>query len=99
MQTPTRPGAVHIQTDAQVTYNIQLGHSWTPWKDKEIKFPMELVLCPNSSGINGNHQKNSVYKICLGVAPPFFLSLGHVSCLAHLGCIQGVPAHPLTLYN
>jgi hypothetical protein len=73
MQTPTRPGAVHIQTDAQVTYNIQLGHSWTPWKDKEIKFPMELVLCPNSSGINGNHQKNLVYRICLGVAPPFFI--------------------------
>jgi hypothetical protein len=26
-----------------------LGHSWTPWKGKEINFPMELVSCPNSS--------------------------------------------------
>jgi hypothetical protein len=45
IQSPTRLGAVHIKTDAQVTKDIQLGHSWTHWKDKgkEITFPMEIV--------------------------------------------------------
>jgi hypothetical protein len=33
---PTRnPGAIHLKIDVQVTYDIQLGHSWTLWKDKE----------------------------------------------------------------
>jgi hypothetical protein len=54
IQSPTHPGAVHIKTDAQVACDDQLGHSWTPWKGKEIKFTMGLVPCPNSSGINGN---------------------------------------------
>jgi hypothetical protein len=38
----TRLGSVHIKTDAQVAYNIQLGRSWTPWKDKgkEIMFSL-----------------------------------------------------------
>jgi hypothetical protein len=43
-----------METDVHVTYDIQLGSSWTPWKGKEIKFLMELVPCPNSSGINGD---------------------------------------------
>jgi hypothetical protein len=56
IQSRTRLGVVHIKTDAQVADNIQLGRSWTQWKDKgkEIMFPMELVPCQNSSGINGN---------------------------------------------
>jgi hypothetical protein len=49
IQSPTRPGAVHIKTDAQVAYDIQLGRSWTPWKGKKITFPMELVPHPKSS--------------------------------------------------
>jgi hypothetical protein len=31
----------NIKTDAHVTYDIQLGRSWTLWKIKEITFPME----------------------------------------------------------
>jgi hypothetical protein len=55
IQSPTHPVAVHINTDAQVTYDIQFSRSWTPWKGKEITFPIELVPCPNSSRINRNH--------------------------------------------
>jgi hypothetical protein len=55
MQSPTHPGAIHIKTDAQVSYDIQLGSPWTPWKGKEISFPIELVPWPNSSRINRNH--------------------------------------------
>jgi hypothetical protein len=36
IQSPARPGAVHIKTNAQVAYDIQLGA-------KEISFQMELV--------------------------------------------------------
>jgi hypothetical protein len=45
--------------------------SWTPWKGKEITFPMEQVPCPNSLGINRDHQNKWMSKICLGAAPPF----------------------------
>jgi hypothetical protein len=58
IQSPIHSGAVHIKTDAQVTYYIQLEHSWPPWKVKEISFLMELVPYPNSSGINGEHRNN-----------------------------------------
>jgi hypothetical protein len=47
-------GVVHIKTDTQVTYNIQLGSSWTPWKVKKINVPMKLAPCPNAFGINRN---------------------------------------------
>jgi hypothetical protein len=30
IQSPTCLGVVHIKTDAQVAYDFQLGHSWTP---------------------------------------------------------------------
>jgi hypothetical protein len=43
IKSPTPPGAIHIKTDVQVAYDIQLGRSWSPWKGKEIRFPMELV--------------------------------------------------------
>jgi hypothetical protein len=73
IQSPTHLGVVHITTDAQVTYDIQLGHTWTHWKDKgrEITFPMELVPCNNSSGTNRNRQNNWMSKIYLGATPPF----------------------------
>jgi hypothetical protein len=93
IQSLTCPRAVHIKTDAQVTYNIQLGLSWTPWKDKEITFPMELVPCTNSSGIDDNHQNNWTPRIYFCVARCFW-PLGRVSCLAHYGCVQGLLAHP-----
>jgi hypothetical protein len=47
MQSPTHSGVVHIKTDVQLAYDIQLGRSWTPWKGNEISFPMELVPCLN----------------------------------------------------
>jgi hypothetical protein len=34
------PGEVDLKTDSQVAYNVQSGHSWTCWKDKEIIFPI-----------------------------------------------------------
>jgi hypothetical protein len=52
IQSATRPRVVHIKTDAQVAYDMQLGRSWTPWKGKEISISMELVPCPNSFRIN-----------------------------------------------
>jgi hypothetical protein len=55
IQSPTHPGAIHIKTDAQAAYDIQLGHSWTPWKGKEITFAMKLVPYLKSSRINENH--------------------------------------------
>jgi hypothetical protein len=77
MQSPTRLGAVHIKTDAQVKKDIQLGHFWTHWKDKgkEIMFPMEIVPCQNSSGISRNRRNNWMSRIYLGATPPF-LSCG-----------------------
>jgi hypothetical protein len=36
-------GEVDIKTEAQDAYDIQSGHSWTHWKDKEIIFPMEPI--------------------------------------------------------
>jgi hypothetical protein len=36
-------GEVDLKADSQVAYNVQSGHSWTCWKDKEIIFPMGLV--------------------------------------------------------
>jgi hypothetical protein len=43
------PGAVNITTDAQVIYYIQLGHSSTLWKDKELIIPMGLIPYPTKS--------------------------------------------------
>jgi hypothetical protein len=73
IQSPTRLGVVRIKTDAQVTKDIQLGRSWTHWKDKgkEITFPMEIVPCQNSSGISWNRRNNWMSRIYLGATPPF----------------------------
>jgi hypothetical protein len=48
----THPRAVHIKTDAQVAYDMQLGRSWTSSKGKEISISMELVPCPKPFRIN-----------------------------------------------
>jgi hypothetical protein len=82
IQSPTRPGVVHIKVDAQVILRLLEGN--------KIKFPMDLVPCTNSSGINGNHQNNWTSRIYLGVATPF---LAFVPCIVssplglHLGGI------------
>jgi hypothetical protein len=39
-------GAIHLKTNVQVAYDIQLGCSWSLWKDKELMFPMGLVSYP-----------------------------------------------------
>jgi hypothetical protein len=88
IHSPTPPGVVHIKTDAQVTYDIQLGSSSTPLKGKEILFPMELVPFPNSSGINRNHQNNWTSKIYLGAAP-MFLAFGPCIMSSPLGLHPG----------
>jgi hypothetical protein len=52
-------GVVHIKIDSQVAYDMQL----------------DLVPCPNSSEINGNHRNNLTSKIYPSVAP-LFLAFG-----------------------
>jgi hypothetical protein len=90
IQSPTSLGTVHIKTDAQVTYDIQLGHSWTHWKDrgKEIMFPRKLVPCLNSSRINRNHQNNWTSRIYLGAMLPF-LAFGPCIMSSPLGLHPG----------
>jgi hypothetical protein len=39
-------GAVHLKTYAQVTYDIQIGSSWTPCKDKDLIFQTGLISYP-----------------------------------------------------
>jgi hypothetical protein len=47
---PTQnPGAVHIKTDARVTYDIKVGHSWTLWEEKDLIFPTGLVSYPTKT--------------------------------------------------
>jgi hypothetical protein len=93
IQRPTRLGVVHIKTDSQVAYNIQLGRSLTAWKGNEIYIPMELVPCPNSSEINRDRSKNWTSRICLGPLP--FLAFG--PCIMsspsglHLGAYLHIP--------
>jgi hypothetical protein len=36
-------GEVDVKTDVQLAYDIQSGHSWTRWKDKDIIFLMGPV--------------------------------------------------------
>jgi hypothetical protein len=98
IQIPTSTGAVYIKTHAEVAYDIKLGCSWTPWKFKEITFPLELVPCLNSSGINGDHRNNWTSRICLSAGPPF-LAFGPCIMSSPLGLHLGVLAHPWTLYN
>jgi hypothetical protein len=90
IQSPTRLGAVHIKTDDQVTFDIQLEHSWTHWKDKgkEITFPMEIVPSHNSSGTNGNRQNNWMSKIYHG-ATLSFLAFGLCIVSSALGLCPG----------
>jgi hypothetical protein len=52
---PTQnPEAVHLKTDAQVIYDIQLGHSLTLWKDKELIYPTRPVSYPTKIGVDQN---------------------------------------------
>jgi hypothetical protein len=94
MQSPTHPGAINIRTNAQVAYDIQLGISLTPWKCKEIDIQMELVPCPCSSGMNGDHQNNWMSRIYLCVAPPF-LTFGSCIMSIPLGLHPGGTCTPL----
>jgi hypothetical protein len=79
IQSPTHLGAVHINNDGQVTYDIQLRCSWTPWKVKEIPFPMELFSCPNSYKINRNRQTSSCHTIRVCETPT--CELNHSSAI------------------
>jgi hypothetical protein len=48
-----------IQIDVQNAYDLDFGCSTYAWKAKEIKFPMELVSCPNKIGVICNHQNST----------------------------------------
>jgi hypothetical protein len=48
------PGTVRTKTDVHVAYGVGFGCSLYGWKDNFKKLPMELVSCPNSSGVDGN---------------------------------------------
>jgi hypothetical protein len=48
------PGAVHLKTDAHVTYDISLGYSWPHWKYKDITFSMGPVSYPTKIGVYQN---------------------------------------------
>jgi hypothetical protein len=93
IQSLTHPEAVHIKTDTQVAYHIHLGHPWIPWKGKEMTSPIELVPCPNSSGISGDHQNNWTSNIYLSIAPPF-LAFGPCVVSNPFGLRPGGNAHP-----
>jgi hypothetical protein len=63
-------GAVHLKTGAHVTYDIQLGHSLTCWKDKEIIFLMGSFdqNCQNKSSFQ------NVFRCYNMVVPQIHLS-------------------------
>jgi hypothetical protein len=72
IQSPTHLGVVHIKIDSQVAYDMQL----------------DLVPCPNSSEINGNHRNNLTSKIYPSVAP-LFLAFGLCIMSSPLGLHPG----------
>jgi hypothetical protein len=58
--SPTRSsGPPHIQIEVQIAYDLRFGRSTYARKDKEIYFPMELVLCPTKIGVVRNHQNTT----------------------------------------
>jgi hypothetical protein len=69
IQSPTHLRAVHIKTDAQVAYDIQLVRSWIPWKGTEITFPIKLVSCQNSSGIVSSSLELCLRGTCTSLDP------------------------------
>jgi hypothetical protein len=61
--SPTRsPGPPHIKIDVQIAYDLRFGRSTYAQKDKEIKFPMELVPCPNKIGVVRNYQNSTDFQ-------------------------------------
>jgi hypothetical protein len=42
------------------------------WKNNLIEFPMEPVPHQNSFGVIGNRRNKLTFRICLGVASPYF---------------------------
>ena len=55
-------GAAHTKMVTQVAYVLCFGRSTYTWKAKEIRFPMYLAPCKNSSRVNGNRQNNMTSK-------------------------------------
>jgi hypothetical protein len=61
--SPTQsPGPPCIQIDVQIAYDLRFGRYTYARKDKEITFPMELVLCPTRIGVVRNHQNNTDFQ-------------------------------------
>jgi hypothetical protein len=70
-----RPGAVRNKPDAQVAYGVGFGISIYGWMQNFIDLSMELVLCQNSSRVNGNRQNKFTSRICQSAASTVWLGL------------------------
>jgi hypothetical protein len=58
--SPTRsPEPPRIQIEVQIAYGLHFVRSTYARKDKEISFPMALVLCPTKIGVVRNHQNST----------------------------------------
>ena len=66
------PETARTKTDAQFTYRVRYGRTWYGWKDNLKTLPMELVLGPNSSGVDRNHLRKLTSSFYSGAAMPFF---------------------------
>jgi hypothetical protein len=61
--SPTRSvGPPHIEIDVQIAYDLRFGRSIYSRKDKEITFPMALVLCPTKIGVVCNHRNSTDFQ-------------------------------------
>jgi hypothetical protein len=66
------PGTTRTKTDAHIAYGVGFGCSLYGWKDNFKKFPMKLVLGPNSSGVDGNRLHKLTSRIYSGATPLFW---------------------------
>jgi hypothetical protein len=66
------PRTARTKMDAQVTYGVGFGYYLYGWKDNFEKLPMEPVLGPNSSRVDGNRLHKLTSRICSGAAPLFW---------------------------
>jgi hypothetical protein len=61
--SPTQSlGPPRIQINVQIAYDIHFGRSTYARKDKEITFPMTLVLCPTKIGVIRNYQNTTDFQ-------------------------------------
>ena len=66
------PGIARTKTNAQVAYRLRFGRSLYGWKYNFKTLLMALVSGPNSSGVDGNRQRNLMSSFCPGAATSSF---------------------------